>query len=127
VVISAFSIVTGILPFSLAEMLVIFLAFIIVWKLVWMLVILLKMKKLNQSILFNYLVNLLAFVSIVYFAFILLWGLNYNRISFANIAHFTIQPATTEDLADVCNNLINQTNRLRMRLDEDFRRKSPYT
>ncbi len=118
-VISAVSIATGILPFSLAEMLVILLVFIIVWISVWMLFILLKMKKFDHSILLNYLLNLLAFVSIVYFAFVLLWGLNYNRISFADIAHFTIQPATTEELADVCNNLIDQTNRLRVRLDED--------
>jgi hypothetical protein len=117
-VISALSIATGILPFSLAEMLVIFLVLSIVWRL-RALVILLKLNELNQPIFLKYLTNLIAFVSIVYFAFILLWGLNYNRISFANIAHFSIQPATTEELADLCANLIDRTNRLRVSLDED--------
>jgi hypothetical protein len=119
VVIHYLSVVTGFLPFSLAEMLVIFLVVLAVWKIMRAVVELFKMQKVGMAIILNHIVNLLAFVSIVYFIFILLWGLNYNRINFANIAHFSIQPATTEELANVCNSLIERTNQLRMKVDKD--------
>jgi hypothetical protein len=119
VLIQGLSTVTGILPFSLAEMLVIFLVLVGVWKLIGTLVLLLKKREGGIGIISTYLLNLLSFLSVVYLLFILLWGLNYNRITFANIAHLTIQPASTEELAAVCNILIERTNQLRMKVDED--------
>lgn len=35
------------------------------------------------------------------------------------MAHYTIQPASTEELANVCNILIDRTNQLRMQVDQD--------
>jgi hypothetical protein len=49
----------------------------------------------------------------------LFWGLNYNRITFAQIARYTIRPASTEELANVCTILIDRTNQLRIKVDQD--------
>lgn len=117
--ISVLSLATGILPFSLAELLAILLVFIMVWKLVRMPVMLLKMKKFDLSFFLNGLVDLLGLAAIAYLVFVLLWGLNYSRSSFADIAHLTVRPAAVGELADLCSGLIDRTNRLRMELDED--------
>lgn len=95
-----------------------FLLFLL-WKLVEILVILFRTKKHRQAWVRRYLMNALILFSIIYLAFILLWGLNYNRLSFARIANLDVQPATTGELAEVCSILIDRTNALRLQVDVD--------
>jgi hypothetical protein len=119
IIISGLSRGSGILPFSLGEAFLLLFLLFLLWKLVKILVILLGTKKYRQSYTRRYLINGLAFVSIIYLAFILLWGVNYNRLSFARIANLDVQPATTEELAEVCGILIDRTNELRLQIDVD--------
>ena len=119
IIISWLSWGSGIFPFSLAEVILLLFVLFLLWKLVKILVIHLGTKKYRQSCARRYLINALIFFSIIYLAFILLWGLNYNRLSFARIANLDVHPATTEELAEVCSLLIDRTNELRMQVDVD--------
>lgn len=65
------------------------------------------------------LLNGLIFLGIVYFSFLLIWGLNYNRLPFADIAGFTVGNASEKDLERLCEQLIDKANRLRVGLAED--------
>ncbi len=118
-VICGLSSASGLLPFSLAEIVVLLLVIIILRVLVRGLVFLLKNKRLDGPLLVRHMVNLLACASVLYFTFILLWGLNYSRLSFAHIANFTVQPATIDELAQVCESLIERSNQLRLGLEQD--------
>lgn len=118
-VIGGLSSASGLLPFSLAEIVVILLVIIILRVLVSGLVFLLKNKRVAGPLLVKNMVNLLACASVLYFIFMLLWGLNYSRLSFAQIANLNVQPAATDEMAQVCDTLIDSTNRLRLELDED--------
>ncbi len=117
--IGALSSASGVFPFSLAEILVILLVMIILRGFIKRLAGLLKGKTPHREFVVKDLINLLVLVSIVYFTFILIWGLNYNRLSFAQIADFTVQPTTVPELAQVCESLIERTNQLRQGLEED--------
>lgn len=78
-----------------------------------------RRKKFGKAVAIDKLINILVFVSLTYFIFISLWGLNYYRLTFADIIHFNVRPYSTAELADVCNSLIDQTNQLRTKVYED--------
>ncbi len=122
------SLITGIVPFSLAEL--------IVWLLVIGLIIglirevlrklksFIKKRPKKEGGLFSNLYKLLVFLGIVYFCFILVWGLNYNRLSFAEIAGLNVQGVSAEELEELeelCEKLIMKANVLRTDLEENER------
>ena len=139
--------VTGVFPFSVAELLLVLLVISLIWHLIWAVIvlvvmtahrhnepengsgmthkglvrtifILVKKKTINKGIITD-LLNVFALISILYFGFILLWGLNYYRLPFADIAHLKVRPASIEELANVCEIMIARANTLRKRVDED--------
>ncbi|HWP95713.1 MAG TPA: DUF3810 domain-containing protein [Syntrophomonadaceae bacterium] len=118
-IIQGLSAVTGIFPFSLAELAVILLLVFIVWQIFRMVITPAKRKELGRDKSARFLINVLVLISLAYFIFTLLWGLNYYRLTFANITHMTVRPASKEELADLCESLIVQANQLRTIVDED--------
>ncbi|MCX7924018.1 MAG: DUF3810 domain-containing protein [Clostridia bacterium] len=113
------SLVTGVLPVSLAEFIVISLALCIIFYISLTLFRVFRQKSGKRHILFGVLSNALIFVSIVYFAFVILWGLNYNRQPFSEIAGFKIQPASVDVLSNMCKDIIIRANELRGKVAED--------
>jgi len=71
------------------------------------------------KILCNALVNILTAVSLLYFGFMLLWGINYQRLPFSQIANYDTSPASTDELLEVCKSLMEHANRLRKHVEED--------
>lgn len=118
-VIVALSSASGVFPFSMAEILVVLMVIMILRGIIKWPTRLIENKKCDRSFVVKGLINLLVFVSILYFTFVFLWGLNYSRLSFAHIAGYTVQPATIDDLAQVCESLIERTNQLRLGLEQD--------
>nr|WP_242826504.1 DUF3810 domain-containing protein [Caldisalinibacter kiritimatiensis] len=59
------------------------------------------------------------FISIVYFMFITMWGLNYHRLSFGEISGLNTSKASIDELELLCEVLINRTNRLREKVTEN--------
>jgi hypothetical protein len=107
--------ITGIFPFSVAELLVITLSVIMLFMLV---VLVIKIKKggfLDQ------LLTILAYVSVLYVLFIFMWGVNYDRLSFSSVSGLKIQKSSVHELYSLCDSLIERANTLRQKVDEDNR------
>ena len=66
--------------FSYFEILIYIFALSIVFSIIYLIIKLFKDKKIFISSLKNILLNYLACICFVYFLFIVLWGVNYNRI-----------------------------------------------
>jgi len=61
---------------------------------------------------------LLTALFVAYVAFVLLWGLNYARQPFAEIAGLEVRPAPVEEPAALCVALIDRANGLRLEVGE---------
>lgn len=122
-IIEVLSKVSGIFPFSFYEITMYLIAISIVSFLIYLIFILLKQRYKLKSILLTSLLNILSFLSIVYFLFIILWGLNYNRIPLKetlindyNNTHnqnITDVKYTNEDLINLYKFLIEKSNETR--------------
>jgi hypothetical protein len=111
--------ITGLLPFSLAELLVVVLGLAAIIGIYRMAARISRREAPVKTLLAHFLLNTLVFVSILYFSFNLLWGLNYYRQPFAALAGLEIKPATVGELEDLCRMLIKQANSLRAQTLED--------
>jgi len=112
----AISIITGVFPFSLAEIIVAATAVYILIMLIKTVVLLFTSSRKNKIL--DTIISLLAAASTVYFLFIILWGLNYHRLPFSNIAGLNVQPASVDELKEVCEALVSKTNELRNKVGE---------
>jgi len=110
---------TGIFPFSIAEFLVLLIIFLSIYKILKLFCKILKQKEGRFSSFINSLVSLIATISFLYFLFIMIWGLNYYRLPFSQIADLDVQPATTKELRDLCEDIIRRANKLRNVVNED--------
>lgn len=63
--------------------------------------------------------GVLVWLAGIYFAYIMLWGLNYDRQPFSIIAGIEVRPSSTAELAALCSDLINRTNAARLQVQED--------
>jgi len=106
----------GWFPFSLAEMIIIVLTVQFFWRLIRFLT---AGKRKGEGGLFPWLVKLLWAGGLIYFLFIMVWGLNYYRLPFARSANFSLEPFQLEELTELCRDLIEQANELRNRVDQD--------
>ncbi len=64
-------------------------------------------------------INIAVVLSIIYFLFIVLWGLNYHRLPLSNNINLEVKPVSIEILHSLCEDLIGKTNYLRENVDED--------
>lgn len=110
--------ITGFVPFSLAEAIVISLCLFLLFYIIKTIIKAFKAKN-GLKILIDFISNVLMVSSIIYLAFLLLWGLNYHREPFSSIIGLDIKPASVKDLSLVCEDLINRANELRSKVDED--------
>lgn len=62
---------------------------------------------------------LVTFLGVLYLAFLLLWGLNYYRLSWAQIAHLDTRNPTADELITLTERLARDANRQRARLTAD--------
>ncbi len=107
------SVITGVLPFSLAELLVIaapIAALIILVNFIIKMII----NKNNRIERFGKgIINLLCTVSILLFLFTIFAGLNYYRYPFSSYSNLVIQNSTVEELYALTDSLANEANELR--------------
>ena len=113
------SLITGVIPISVAELIIISL---IAFSICQLTILIIKIKKDRNNRLnsfMKFIVSVLASISIIYFIFITSWGLNYHRASFASIAGFETRAYSAQELAQLSEHLINQANDLRDHVHED--------
>lgn len=115
----ALSLLAGWAPFSLIEFLIIaFILFVIV-LIVKTVIKLIKSKTGRGAKIFNYALNVLAFVSVLYFIFVITFDLNYQRLPFSRIAGMDVRPASVSELYNVCESIAEHANSLRPKVKED--------
>lgn len=116
VYISAFSrTIFGIIPFSIGDLLYIFLIFYVV-VLTW------KTRKTWKTNWKNKLLKITSFVSVMYFLFHFLWALNYYRIPL--FEKMNIKREYTEaELVTFTENLIKKTNELHEQITQSKSKK----
>jgi len=113
------STLTGLLPFSLGEILLYgFILFVIVY----MILTLIKAVTAKRSwwfILANRMLIFLSVVSCIYALFIGLWGFNYSRNTLGSTLNLDTSPAKLTELYSTCESLIGKANVLRDQVPED--------
>lgn len=113
------SITTGILPFSLAEVILILLLLLMFYKFIKTLVKIIIPGQCKQPAIMHLLTFLLIFANLGYYGFMVTWGFNYHRLPFAEIAKLDTAPASFEELETLCERLIRQANTLRNSINEN--------
>ncbi|MEG1411158.1 MAG: DUF3810 domain-containing protein [Terrisporobacter sp.] len=76
--------ISSVLPFSLFEILIYIGVISIIGFIIYSIIYISKNPKSILSYLKNSILNIISIVGLIYFIFIALWGLNYNRMDLAN-------------------------------------------
>ena len=112
---------TGLFGFSLAELFVVSALLMILFKTGRIALELFSntkgfIKQIPQSVF-----KLPFILAVIYLVFNLMWGLNYNRETFAEISGLPVEPASVEELAELAAHLTHRANELREWTAEDER------
>lgn len=119
IIVTPLNLISGLLPFSLGELLLVSFVILVVVKLVRLVIKIFKSPKQIKQLLLHSILNLVVFVCVLYFSFVVVWGLNYQRLPFSQIAGLKVEPAKVSELAVVCQNLLDQANELRKNVSEN--------
>jgi hypothetical protein len=118
IVAAVFAATLGRLPFSVGELL---LWGVLGLAAAWVargLVRLVRGRGRRRAVLGTALREAWVGAGVVYLTFVLLWGLNYRRQPYAELARLDTRPATVDELTAVCEKLVAQANRAREGLPE---------
>ena len=110
---------TGIFPFSVAELIVIVVPAAFILYTAGTLIKVISYRGNRGILLTEYITNILVIISIAFFSFLVLWGLNYYRMPFASIAGLEVKPASIEELGSLNKDLIDRANRMRLSVSID--------
>lgn len=123
VIIQVMSKITGIVPFSIYELTIYILVFSTVGFVIYFIFAILQSKNNTVPLLKKYILNILSITSLAYFLFIVLWGINYNRIPLeislitqyneTNNTSINVVNSTTSDLENLYKYLIDCANNTR--------------
>jgi|SRR5690554_3752397 len=111
------SLFTGLLPFSLAEFIVVGAILFGAYKIIQGIALLVR----KPREFFAGVPRLLLLALLLYVGFNLMWGLNYSRLSFAEISGLSVEAASVQELEELAMNLTQRANQLREQVSEDSR------
>ncbi|MBZ9633969.1 DUF3810 domain-containing protein [Clostridium sp. FP1] len=111
--------ITGFLPFSLAEIIIVSFSTFILWYVSKTIFNLFKGKNKRLEISKNFILNILAITGLIYFSFQLLWGFNYQRLTLDKVFQLNVRTSSSKELADLCELLINNSNTIRTKIKEN--------
>ncbi|MBP1754756.1 MAG: hypothetical protein H6Q59_1154 [Firmicutes bacterium] len=107
------SLITGLFPFSVAELIVIALPIALLIIVVRFLLLLILDKKERRDRWIKGLLNLFCTLSILLFLFTILGGLNYYRYPFITYSNLEITDSSVEELYALTDSLMQEANTLR--------------
>ena len=113
------SAVTGLFPFSVAELIIVLAIPGAAAALTVFVVRLVRGKGLRAVITARFVSTLLAIVSTGYFCFVLTGGINYNRLTFSDYSGLEVRESTSDELAGLCRSLAENANELRAQVNTD--------
>lgn len=111
--------ITGIFQFSVGEFLLILVIILFIINIIVTIINIIRHSAKKGYIFLNFILNITVFISIAYFSFIVIWGLNYHRLTFSEISGLDTRPSSIDELFVVSDNLIERGNELREKMDED--------
>lgn len=114
----AVSAVTGLLPFSLAECIVILGPIVVLVLLVRFIVHMVKHKENRFGRCLLAIVNVACVAAVILFVYVIGCGVNYHRVSIAQYREITVRESSKEELYALCAELAEQASALRAELTE---------
>ncbi len=135
----AVSAVTGIFPFSVAEMIILAGIPALIAAFVVFIVRMARCRPdenvgrgvLRGRMAARFFAVLLSIASALYFSFVLMGGINYNRLTFSGYSGLEIRDSSPQELAEMCRSLAEHANELRGEVSADengvFRLSQSYT
>jgi len=119
IIASILSEITGFIPFSLAELIIIHFCVFSLFHVLKIFILIYKFENRRSEILKNFGFNVLATSGIIYFSFQMLWGFNYQRLSLDKLLKLDIRVSSSTEVVELCNTLIKSSNSLRKNLKEN--------
>jgi hypothetical protein len=110
-------VLTRYIPFSLGDLLYIWMVIWLIIKVVKIVVLAVR-RKLNREWLFYALYRTIRFFLWIYIVFKLLWGLNYNRLGIEHQLGIAKKTYTNAEVAYLTNQLINKVNECRRQIPD---------
>lgn len=109
--------ISGVFSFSLAELGYILLILFGIYFFIYSIIKAIKNKRFKFIL--DFFSSILAFASVLYFLYIILWGLNYYRIPFPEKIGLELKPSSISELNSLCQSLADRANSLRSLMIED--------
>ncbi len=107
------SLITGLFPFSIGELLLIALPIFILIVLLRFIILMIAVKEDRKERLWKSILNSFCFLSVIFFLFTMLAGINYYRYSFTEYSNLVIQDSTVEELYSLTESLALKANQIR--------------
>lgn len=107
------SLITGLIPISLAELFILILPIILVTLFVKFIIRLKKDKQNRKINAIKCIINILCVLSLTLFSYTLLGGLNYYRYTFSHYSKLEIDKYSVDELYGLTKQLAEQANELR--------------
>lgn len=108
--------ITGLVPISVAELLVYSIPFAVIFVVYRIVRQLIRDKKKRCYHLARYGINLLCGASVLYLLFMIFCGANYYRYPFSKQCNLTVEKYSVEELFGLCTELANKANELRSQI-----------
>lgn len=118
-VIQLISHITNIFPISLYDIFICITILCLISYLIYTFIIAFRGNGSSIKIISNAVLNILATASLMYFLFVTLWGMNYNRVSFSESIGLPEDIYTKKELSEFYEHLIDEVNTLRTHIDVD--------
>jgi hypothetical protein len=117
VIIKPVSYITGLLPFSIAEIAIFIVIIYIPICIIYLAITAIRRHEI--SVFLPFLANIAFIASLLIFTGIMFWGINYERLPLASISGMEVRESSAEELESLCKYLIENTNSLRDNVIED--------
>lgn len=106
--------ITGIFPFSVAEILLLLMPIGLTVLMIFFILHLIKEKGRRKLIIGKAIINTLCAFSIIYFLYVIACQVNYYRYPFKYYSNLQVQESSEEELFALCMSLAERTNSLRL-------------
>jgi len=111
------SLLTGLVPFSVAELVLIILVIYIPVRLIY--IIIRAVRKGEGILVWRFFANLVLLGSLWFFIQVIVWNINYERLPYSRLAGINVQDSSLDELEALCRWLVDETNKLREQVPEN--------
>lgn len=113
------SLISGIVPLSLIELIIIILPILLIVLLVRFIIRIVSDKDNRKEHILKCIINIFCTISVLLFSFTLLGGLNYHRYPFSYYSNLEVKESSVKELHGMTSELANQVNELRSQISNE--------